>query len=209
MDDLKFNGSYWEKFAQEIHCHLDSKFTKFWEKGFEILQNIHDRLTLEKEIKRAKDPIFVTTVNEKPMKTDCEEIDFRKHTHDTDDILQMGIHSRYVTFKNVTFVITKLFYYSLITNFRDNNRSDDDGDYNFDKRHEELSHPEIIDRCKFNHGHLINARLSSNRSLLQEEMLTDNNTKTQDLNPTGTDNVNVTQNINKTYSTMLKFISGA
>jgi hypothetical protein len=40
-------------------------------------------------------------------------------------------------------------------------------------------------------------------------MLTVNNTKTQDLNPTGTDNVNLTQKINKTYSTMLKFISGA
>jgi hypothetical protein len=40
-------------------------------------------------------------------------------------------------------------------------------------------------------------------------MLTVNNTKTQDLNPTGTDNVNITQKINKTYSTMRKFISGA
>ncbi len=109
----------------------------------------------------------------------------------------------------MTFVITKLFYYSLITNFRDNDWSDDDGDYNFDKRHEALSHTEIIDRCKFNHGHLINARLSSNRSLLQEEMSTVNNTKTQELNPTGTDNVNLTQKINKTYSIMLKFISGA
>ncbi len=59
LDDLKFNGSYWEKFSQEIHyCHLDSKSTKFWEKGFEILQNINNRLTLEKEIKHAKDPIF-------------------------------------------------------------------------------------------------------------------------------------------------------
>ncbi len=73
----------------------------------------------------------------------------------------MRIHSRYVTLKNVTFVITKLFYYSLITTFRDNDWSDDDGDYNFDKRHEELSHTEIIDTYKFNHGHLINARLSS------------------------------------------------
>ena len=49
------------------------------------------------------------------MKTDCKEIDFQKYTNATDDILQMRIHSRYVTLKNVTFVITKLFYYSLIT----------------------------------------------------------------------------------------------
>ena len=94
LDDLNFNGSCWERFTEELHCHLDSKSTKFWEKGFEILQNINDRLTLEKEINRAKDPIFVTTVNEKPMKTDCKEIDFQKHTNDTDDILQMEIHSR-------------------------------------------------------------------------------------------------------------------
>ncbi len=71
-------------------------------------------------------------MNENPMKTDCEEIDFQKHTNDTDDILPMGIHSRYVTFENVNFVITKLFYYLLITNFRDNDWSEDDGDYNFD-----------------------------------------------------------------------------
>jgi hypothetical protein len=108
----------------------------------------------------------------------------------------------------VTFVSTKLFYYSFIINFSDNDWSDDDGDYNFDERHEELSHTEIID-CKFNHGHHIDARLSSNKSLLQKEMLTINNTKTQDLNPTGTDNVNLTRKINKTYSTMLKFIPGA
>jgi hypothetical protein len=40
-------------------------------------------------------------------------------------------------------------------------------------------------------------------------MLTVNNTKMQDSNSAGTDNVNVTHKINKTYSTMLKFISGA
>ncbi len=74
--------------------------------------------------------------------------DFQNHTNNTDDILQMGIHSRYNTFWNVTFVITKLCYYSLITNFRDNDWSDDDGDYNFDKIHEELSNTEILDRYK-------------------------------------------------------------
>jgi hypothetical protein len=58
----------------------------------------------------------------------------------------MGIYSRYVIFLNVTFIITKLFYYSLITNFRDNDWSDDDGDDNFDERHDELSHTEITDR---------------------------------------------------------------
>jgi hypothetical protein len=58
-----------------LHCHLDIKSIKFCKRGFKILQNITDRSTLGKEIKRAKDPIFVTIVDEKPMKADCEEID--------------------------------------------------------------------------------------------------------------------------------------
>jgi hypothetical protein len=40
-------------------------------------------------------------------------------------------------------------------------------------------------------------------------MSTINYTKAQDLTPTGTDNDNITQKANKTYSMMLKFISGA
>ncbi len=42
------------------------KKTVFWKKGFEILQNIQDRSTLEKHVKRARDPISMTTKNEKP-----------------------------------------------------------------------------------------------------------------------------------------------
>jgi hypothetical protein len=104
-----------------------------------------------------------------------------------------------------------LFIHSKTSCFtlQDNNWSDDDGDYNFDERHNESSHTEIIDRCNFDHGHLINARLSLNRSLLQEEISTIKYTKTQDLTQTGTDNVNLTHKTNKTYSTVLKFISEA
>ncbi len=58
LNDLKLKGSYWEKFFQELHCHLESKYTKFWEKGFETLQNINDRLSLKKDTKHAKDPFF-------------------------------------------------------------------------------------------------------------------------------------------------------
>ena len=38
-------------------------------KGFEILQNIQDRSTLEKHVKCARDPNLTTTKNEKPNKT--------------------------------------------------------------------------------------------------------------------------------------------
>ncbi len=45
------------------------KKTVFWKKGFEILQNLQDRSTLEKHVKRARDPISTTTKNEKPNET--------------------------------------------------------------------------------------------------------------------------------------------
>jgi hypothetical protein len=42
---------------------------KIQEKGFQILQNIQDRLTLQKHVKRPRDPISIKTVNEKPNET--------------------------------------------------------------------------------------------------------------------------------------------
>jgi hypothetical protein len=39
---------------KELQFHLLKKYTKFWEKGFEILQNIEDRATLQKYIKCSK-----------------------------------------------------------------------------------------------------------------------------------------------------------
>ena len=43
-----------------------NKNTKFWENGFEILQNIEDRATLQKHVTRARDPITMVTINTKP-----------------------------------------------------------------------------------------------------------------------------------------------
>ena len=42
--------------------------TIFWKKGFEILQNIQDRDTLQKQMRHARDPICMVTVNKKPDK---------------------------------------------------------------------------------------------------------------------------------------------
>ncbi len=42
------------------------KYTKFWEKGFELLQNIEDRATLQKHAKPARDPISMVTINKNP-----------------------------------------------------------------------------------------------------------------------------------------------
>jgi hypothetical protein len=47
--------------SQKIH-------KKIWEKGFEILQIIEDRATLQKYVKCVRDPISMATINEKPDK---------------------------------------------------------------------------------------------------------------------------------------------
>ena len=41
-------------FHNELEKHINKEDTVFWKKGFEILQNIQDRSTLEKHVKRAR-----------------------------------------------------------------------------------------------------------------------------------------------------------
>ncbi len=69
LTDLTCLGSYWKKFHQELSSHHNIKDTKFWKKGFQILQNIQDRLTLQKHVRHPRDPISMKTVNEKPDET--------------------------------------------------------------------------------------------------------------------------------------------
>lgn len=61
IEDLTLNDSYWECFMREYNKHKNNSETKFWKKGFEILQHIQDRQTLEKCLKRARDPIALST----------------------------------------------------------------------------------------------------------------------------------------------------
>jgi len=90
LSDLTCIGkSYWKTFHQELTSHHSKKVTKFWKKRFVILQNIQDRLTLQKHLKHPLDPIFITTVNEKPneeKKTQTQSTDENKVM----DILQVG-----------------------------------------------------------------------------------------------------------------------
>ncbi len=48
LKDLKVDGHYWRQFHKQFQCHLKQKHTNFLENGFEILQNIEDRATLQK-----------------------------------------------------------------------------------------------------------------------------------------------------------------
>jgi hypothetical protein len=60
-------------FHDELEKHINKEDTVFRKKGFEILQNIQDRSTLEKHVKCAQDPISITTKNEKPNKTNSRQ----------------------------------------------------------------------------------------------------------------------------------------
>ncbi len=89
LNDLKYNGSYWKLFHNEPERHNNNKETVFWKKVFEILQNIQDRSTLEKQVKRARDPISITTKNEKPNKTNSTQIKPPVGSSNVVDILDM------------------------------------------------------------------------------------------------------------------------
>ena len=90
LSDLTCDKSYWKKIHQELTNHNKNEETIFWKKGFEILQNIQDRDTLQKHVKRARDPICMVTVNEKPDEKKSEnEIDKQKRDN-VRDILQVS-----------------------------------------------------------------------------------------------------------------------
>ncbi len=59
------------------------------------------------------------------------------------------------------------------------------------------------------HDHIINARLSSDKSLIQQDNPALNNTERQDITAEGTDPTKIPHIQNRTYSTMLKLICGA
>ncbi len=63
------------------------------EKGFEILQNIEDRATLQKHVKHARDPILMATINGKPDKAIKNQTDF-SDIEQVVDLLEIGIQLR-------------------------------------------------------------------------------------------------------------------
>jgi hypothetical protein len=89
LNDLKHDGSYWKLFHNELERHNNNKERVFWKKGFEILQNIQDRSTLEKQVKRARHPISITTKNEKPSETNSIQTKSPVGNSNVVDILDM------------------------------------------------------------------------------------------------------------------------
>jgi hypothetical protein len=93
LSDLTIEGSYWEKISQELQRHLDQKITKFSQQGFRVLQNINYRMTLQKQLKCANDPIYMTTKNKKPINDNNQNKKCQKDNNEP-DILEMGLDSR-------------------------------------------------------------------------------------------------------------------
>ena len=80
-----------EKISSRTNKSQQNEETIFWKKGFEILQNIQDRDTLQKHVRRARDPICMVTVNEKPDEKNKPQNESNKQKRDNvKDILQMS-----------------------------------------------------------------------------------------------------------------------
>jgi hypothetical protein len=81
------------KSINNYNAILKENKTKFWEKGFEILQNIEDRATLQKHVIRARDPITMVPINTKPDEAK-KNIKQMQSIDQLADILLMGDQSR-------------------------------------------------------------------------------------------------------------------
>jgi hypothetical protein len=99
----------------------------------------------------------------------------------------------YLVLREFKLFNTGIYCSSLIHHYSNNEWSRDDNDDYFDEVlcYQELLHSEIIDRCKFSNGHIINAQLSSDKSILQEEFTTINGTERQDPTLNGNDLTNI------------------
>jgi hypothetical protein len=70
MDDIKLNGSHWALFERELTLKKSGQPTTFWDYGFEILQNIQDRIALQHCDKRAVDQLTKNTVLQDPIEVE-------------------------------------------------------------------------------------------------------------------------------------------
>ena len=64
--DLTIRNSHWKLFYRELTRHTSGSTTKFWPKGFQILQNMEDRIMLDKKMSRLNDELSRKTSCEAP-----------------------------------------------------------------------------------------------------------------------------------------------
>jgi len=105
---------------------------------------------------------------------------------------------------------TDCYVFLLFFCCRDDDWSNDESDSDFDNmhQHDEYSHSEIINQCKFGSKHLINARLSSQTCLQHRADSSTQNTIPQCLNSNDFDSDHGTEETIKNFPTMLKLVGG-
>ena len=84
-NDLKLDGSYWKWFERECLLHFDNKHNKTktsWYKGFEILQNMQDRMALENSLRRARSKLTIAINYWEPDDTKRQPSDLAKQVPD-------------------------------------------------------------------------------------------------------------------------------
>ena len=77
VEDIQIEGSFWKMYKNQLDIYkLDEPQAKctFWVEGFHILQNMQERITLQKHLSRAKDPII--------LQTKCKQSDKNKNLQD-------------------------------------------------------------------------------------------------------------------------------
>ena len=124
MKDLKTDDGHWALFYQQLQLKRQNKPTAFWNKGFDILQNMQDRRTLDKNVKKASDNITNETENRTPDDSAQSEYNtgiFNTETDDMDDILKYSDPYEYVHQHTVIsffsrFVIFSHFFFFTICN---------------------------------------------------------------------------------------------
>ena len=60
-------------FLHNLKLYRKEEKTTFWNNGFQILQNIQDRMTLDEKMKRAKDYITNHTTCQAPDEATCKD----------------------------------------------------------------------------------------------------------------------------------------
>ena len=69
VQDIQVKDSFWKMYKNQLDMYkskdLQAKCT-FWVEGFRILQNMQDRITLQKHLCRARDPILLQTKCKQP-----------------------------------------------------------------------------------------------------------------------------------------------
>jgi len=88
LSDLKRKNSYWKKFHHELEKFRKDKPTKFWNYGFEILQNIEDRQAMDENKQKMPDFITDCTKDETPAMTKGSQVHKEQNDDNVKDILE-------------------------------------------------------------------------------------------------------------------------